>query len=77
MFGQPQQQPSAQLSQPFRDQQALQQLLATQSIFNSLTPDQRLVAQRLAAETIQLNFMQQELPKNLQVRMLDDLRIKK
>lgn len=46
----------------------LQQLMATQSIFNSLTPEQRLVAQQFAAETFQMSILQQqEIPKNLKV----------
>ena len=54
-------------------QQQLQQLMATQTIFNSLTPEQRLIAQQLAAETIQMSLLQQQhqqqqdIPKNIKV----------
>jgi hypothetical protein len=43
-----------------------QQLMATQSVFNSLTPEQRLVAQQFAAETLQFNLLK-EFPPNIQV----------
>ena len=56
-------------------QQQLQQLMATQTIFNSLTPEQRLIAQQLAAETIQMSLLQQQhqqqqqdIPKNIKVK---------
>lgn len=45
----------------------VQQLMATQTIFNSLTSEQRLIAQQLAAESIQMSLLQQEIPKNLKV----------
>jgi predicted membrane-bound mannosyltransferase len=43
-----------------------QQLMATQSVFNALTPEQRLVAQQFAAETLQFNLLK-EFPPNIQV----------
>jgi hypothetical protein len=46
---------------------ALHQLMATQNIFNTLTPEQKLIAQQLAAETIQFGLLQNDLPKNIQV----------
>jgi hypothetical protein len=46
---------------------ALQQLMATQNIFNTLTPEQKLIAQQLAAETIQFGLLQNDIPKNIQV----------
>ena len=35
---------------------ALQQIMATQNIFNSLTPEQRFIAKQLAADQMQLNL---------------------
>lgn len=48
-------------------QQALQQLMATQSLFSTLSPDQRILAQQLAAESIQMNFLQD---KSVQVGLI-------
>lgn len=56
----------------FGQTNGIQQIMATQNILNSLTPEQRLIAQQLAAESIQMSLFQQqhqhhqqELPKNL------------
>ncbi len=57
---------AAPLIQHQQQQHALQQFRVTQNMFNSLSPEQRLIAQQLAAETIQLSLLQ-DFPKNIQV----------
>ena len=57
---------TAPLIQHQQQQHALQQFMVTQNMFNSLSPEQRLIAQQLAAETIQLSLLQ-DFPKNIQV----------
>ena len=57
---------SFQLLQQHQQINALQQLIATQSMFNSLTPEQRMVAQQMAAETLQFNLLK-DFPQSIQV----------
>ena len=48
---------------------ALQQLMATQTMFNALTPEQRMVAQQLAADSIQFSLLK-DFPPNIQVNTI-------
>ena len=57
---------SIQLLQQHQQLSALQQLMATQTMFSSLTPEQLMVAQQLTTDSLQFNLLK-DFPQNLQV----------
>ena len=57
---------SIQLLQQHQQLSARQQLMATQTMFSSLTPEQLMVAQQLTTDSLQFNLLK-DFPQNLQV----------
>ncbi len=60
---------SIQLLQQHQQLSALQQLMATQTMFSTLTPEQLMVAQQLTTDSLQFNLLK-DFPQNLQVIIL-------
>ena len=60
---------SIQLLQQHQQLSALQQLMATQTMFSTLTPEQLMVAQQLTTDSLQFNLLK-DFPQNLQVTIL-------